>query len=117
MADSSIIRKGRRQRAPGFWRVPVEGGEEVAVIELLKEPLPGYWAVSDKGIYFVEKSTLPAPAVLKFMSFTTGRIREIMQLEKPPVGGAGLSVSPDGRWVLYQDEDLSSDVMLVENFH
>jgi len=39
-------------------------------------------------------------------------------LEKPPVGGnPGLSISPDGRWILcalvQQD---TSDIMLVDNF-
>jgi hypothetical protein len=50
------------------------------------------------------------------MSFDTGQIREVMRLEKPPLSGAGLSVSPDGRWLLYQDDDQPSDIMLVENF-
>jgi Tol biopolymer transport system component/DNA-binding winged helix-turn-helix (wHTH) protein len=112
--------KGPTSTAPGFWRVPVEGGEEVPIIKLLKEPLPGYWAVADQGIYFVddrsEKIGLLVPT-LKFKSFATGQVREVMPLEKPPVGGAGLSVSPDGRWLLYQDDDQPSDIMLVENFH
>src|SRR5262249_46640158 len=35
--------KGPTSTGPGFWRVSVEGGEEVPVIKLAKEPLPGYW--------------------------------------------------------------------------
>jgi Tol biopolymer transport system component/DNA-binding winged helix-turn-helix (wHTH) protein len=109
-------------QSPGLWRVPVAGGEEALVIASFKEELSGYWGVADKGIYFVddhaEKLVSSAPAYLKFMSFGTGRIREIMPLEKPPMSGAGLSVSPDGRWVLYQGGDQrSDDIMLVENFH
>jgi hypothetical protein len=76
-------------------------------------------AVANEGIYFVddrsEKLGLLVP-ILKFESFATGQIREIMALEKPPVSGAGLSVSPDGRWLLYQDDDQPSDITLVENF-
>jgi Tol biopolymer transport system component/DNA-binding winged helix-turn-helix (wHTH) protein len=111
--------KGPTSTGPGFWKVPVEGGEEVPVLRLEKEPLPGYWAVTNQGIYFVddhsEKSALLVPT-LKFMSFDTGQIRGVMRLEKPPLSGAGLSVSPDGRWLLYQDDDQPSDIMLVENF-
>lgn len=108
---------------PGLWRMPVEGGEEVPVIETFKAALWGYWDVVDKGIYFVEtpsdKLASASPAILKFMNFTTSRIREITPLEQPPeYWNAGLSASPDGRWVLYQDwEELGSDIMLVENFH
>ena len=28
----------------------------------------------------------------------------------------GITVSPDGRWVLYTDTEITSDLMLVENF-
>jgi hypothetical protein len=35
----------------------------------------------------------------------------------PLVEYPGLSVSPDGRWILYAQADtLSSNIMLVENF-
>jgi len=33
------------------------------------------------------------------------------------VGPRGLTVSPDGRWILFTKEDLAlSDIMLIENF-
>jgi hypothetical protein len=34
--------------------------------------------------------------------------------DQPHIGG--LSVSPDGRWILYVREESESDIMLVENF-
>jgi Tol biopolymer transport system component/DNA-binding winged helix-turn-helix (wHTH) protein len=108
---------------PGLWKMPVEGGEEIRVIESLEARLWGYWDVVDRGIYFVETPSdklASAPgALLKFMSFATGRIREITPLEKPPCyWNPGLSASPDGRWVLYQDwEEQGGDIMLAENFH
>jgi dipeptidyl aminopeptidase/acylaminoacyl peptidase len=108
--------------SPGLWRIPVEGGEEVLIIETLETNLNGYWDVVDKGIYFVEsvldRSTSAPPAVLRFLSFANGRIKEVTSLEKRPMlNNQGLSASPDGRWVLYQDwEPQGGDIMLVENF-
>ncbi len=106
----------------GLWRMPVEGGEEARVIKTLEVGLGGYWDIIDKGIYFVEKGSdnlaLAPPMVLKFLSFATGRIKEIAPLERELLyWNQGLSASPDGRWVLYQDgERQGSDIMLVENF-
>jgi Tol biopolymer transport system component len=119
---SKDFHSGLASPIPGLWRMPVNGGEEVPVIETLELWLGGYWDIIDKGIYFVEtgshKLTSARPAVLKFMSFATGRIREITPLEGPPMyQNQGLSASPDGRWVLYQDwQEQGSDIMLVENF-
>ncbi len=110
---------------PGLWRVPVEGGEEVPVIKSLKGELAGYWAVVDQGIYFVEPNegsrqlNSAAPAALKFMTFATGQISQITLLQNPPWDhNPGLSVSPDGRWILYTGiEPGGSDIMMMENFH
>ena len=72
------------------------------------------WAVSDKGIYFVE----PSGSIfsLKFLDFGTGRVTEIFQFEKP-LASSAFAISPNGRWLLYSQIDQSGDdLMLVENF-
>jgi Tol biopolymer transport system component/DNA-binding winged helix-turn-helix (wHTH) protein len=114
--------RGYGSRTAGLWRMPVEGGEEAPVIKTLEVGLGGYWDIIDKGIYFVEtgsdKVASAPPMVLKFFSFATGGVKEIAPLEKRLMyGNQGLSASPDGRWVLYQDWWFSgSDIILVENF-
>ena len=102
---------------PGIWRVPVEGGEETLVLDLLQPGLWGYWAVVDEGIYFLNAEAEPRPAI-EFYRFATRRVIPIAALEKEPVlGDPGLAVSPDGRWLLYAQRDQeASDIMLVENF-
>jgi eukaryotic-like serine/threonine-protein kinase len=94
-----------------IWRVPVEGGEE---IQILDHVVQGSWAVLDRGIYFVNTRTTPRQAI-EFFNFATGQATRIVTLEKQ--AGGGLTISPDGRWLLYtQVEPGGSDIMLIENF-
>jgi Tol biopolymer transport system component/DNA-binding winged helix-turn-helix (wHTH) protein len=84
---------------------PVEGLPEVETVAL--------WTVVAEGIYFVP---MAEPKVLRFYDFTTKQSRKI--LESPKEFAQGLSVSPDGRYLLYaQSEDLNSGIMLAEHFH
>ena len=63
------------------------------------------WALSPDGIYFV-----PAEAPR-----SSKQIRPIFELDND--FDSGLSVSPDGRWILYsQESDVNSDIMLVDHF-
>ena len=107
--------KGRDRS--GLWKVPVDGGEESEVIASLKAGYWGYWAVTDKGIYFIDLKR-PSEAVVELFSFATERVKQLARLPKdPPFGDSGFSISKDGRWVLYTQVDQSgSDIMLVENF-
>jgi Tol biopolymer transport system component/DNA-binding winged helix-turn-helix (wHTH) protein len=70
------------------------------------------WTLSSGGIYFV-----PAEAhrSLRYFDFATRQIRPIFGMEKE--FGDGLSVSSDGRWILYSQEgDVNSDIMLIDHF-
>jgi Tol biopolymer transport system component/DNA-binding winged helix-turn-helix (wHTH) protein len=106
--------KGRL--VPGIWRIPVAGGEEALVLDHHRAGYWLYWAVTEQGIYFATEETRRRP-VIEFYSFATGKVTLVMQLEKPLGGVRGLTVSPDGRWILYTQFDQSgSDIMLMENF-
>ena len=70
------------------------------------------WTLSPGGIYFVPAE---APRSLRYFDFATRQIRPIFEVDKD--FGSGLSVSPDGRWILYsQVGDVNSDIMLVDHF-
>jgi Tol biopolymer transport system component len=73
---------------------------------------PTQWTVASEGIYFVPAD---APKSIRYFDFATKQVHRIFESEKG--FGSGLSVSPDGRWILYtqQGED-NSDIMLVGNF-
>jgi Tol biopolymer transport system component/DNA-binding winged helix-turn-helix (wHTH) protein len=97
-----------------LWAMPVGGGEEYPVTS---QPFHLHWAVAPNGIYFTDPETKPL-ATLKFLDVRTGRISTIATLEKPLSGnGQSLSVSPDGRFILYSQLDsISAELMVVENF-
>jgi hypothetical protein len=79
---------------------------------------PRYWAVTSHGIYFVPSDWSGRPQIELF-TFATRQVTHVVPLERPPVayGNPGLTISPDGRWILCAllEQD-SSDIMLVENF-
>jgi Tol biopolymer transport system component len=112
--DGKVVYYSRGFGIPGIWKVPVEGGQEVKVLD---EALQGFWALSDRGIYFIDAKSTPHSAI-QFLNFTTGEttrigtVDKVLQLVYP-----SLAVSSDGRSLLYvQIDNLESDIMLVENF-
>lgn len=115
--DGKYLYYTKGHTTPGIWRVPVEGGEETMVLDTLKAGFLRYWAVVDQGIYFATRATSPRPTIL-FFSFASGQLTEVLTLEKPLlVGAPGLSVSPEGRWLIFAQIDRSeSDIMLVDGF-
>ena len=102
---------------PGVWKVPVAGGEETRVLDWGGE---GGWALTNQGICFFDFSGSTG-ATLKFYNFATGKathLREFSKGTQVDRGSSSLTVSPDGRWILYtQLDQSSSNLMLVENFH
>ena len=68
------------------------------------------WALARNGIYFFDPSS-----GIKFFDFATGKRISIPTADKS--GAVGLAVSPDGRSILYvQDELAESSIMWVKNF-
>jgi Tol biopolymer transport system component/DNA-binding winged helix-turn-helix (wHTH) protein len=100
----------------GIWRISVEGGEESRALDASTE---GLWALTGQGICFFELNT-PADLSLKFYSFASGKtipLRQFPKGTKIDTLGTALSVSPDGRWILYpQFDQAGSDLMLVDDF-
>jgi Periplasmic component of the Tol biopolymer transport system len=97
-----------------IWRVPVEGDQASPVIKIGHGW--GNWTVTEQGIYFINPDAKPHPDI-EFYSSATGRTKQIAAIGKERLY-PGFAVSPDGRWILYQQLEgtFSSDIMLVENF-
>ena len=109
--DGKSLYYSKGAEASGLWRVAVEGGTE---IKILDEPRQGYWDVTDRGVYFLAYST----GTIRFHDFNTNQTTDIARVEgEVPWGHPGFSVSPDGRQFLVSRIDrFESDLMLVENF-
>jgi hypothetical protein len=76
------------------------------------------WALTGQGIAFFDTGDSTGRA-LKFYRFSTGKVTLLRGFSKNTGAGGGtaLTVSPDGRWILYTQLDQSgSNLMLVENF-
>jgi Tol biopolymer transport system component len=100
---------------PGIWKAPVGGGEEARVCEHVSF---GNWTLGQQGVYVVRTNT--AVPEMYFLDFATGRERRIAEFSNQMRWsryGPNLSLSPDGRWLLYGLPDLvESDIRMVENF-
>ncbi len=106
--------------------MPLYGGTPVMMLPLdhpgaNPRPVPGMaklssefqWIVVPDGIYF---TPLDNPRAICFYDFATKRTREVFRTNKDL--GFGMSVSPDGRYMLYsQLDENNSSIMLVNNFH
>jgi eukaryotic-like serine/threonine-protein kinase len=96
-----------------LWRIPKEGGKGSKVLEGLSQYQA--LAIVDSGLYFVPDRNTPGDSSIQFLSFATHNIRDIATFERSPF--SGLAVSPDGKWILYgQEQQSGSELMLVENF-
>jgi Tol biopolymer transport system component len=114
--DGKTLYYAKRLKFPGYrkvqglWKVPVEGGEETRVLKELEAGLYDCWGLTGEGIYFYNDHT----NAIDFFGFAT---RRITQIAKPERRGGPLALSPDGRWILFDQVDLdTSHIMLVEDF-
>ena len=95
----------------GLWRVPANGGGEELLIH--DQPVHGYWATLDEGIYFLTRSPVPT---VKLYSFTTKQTTQLAVVVK--------EIPWDTRAFLFHltvnklytaNHRVENDLMLVEN--
>jgi Tol biopolymer transport system component len=95
------------------WKLPVGGGEETLVFDSTGCLSP--YAVWEQGIYFFTPQDKQGRKDLTLYDFRTRGARKILTIET--TGAFFVAASPDGRTILYTQDETGSDLMLVENFH
>ena len=104
-----------RTSEPGIWRMPVGGGPETRILPQPPDGYWGYWAVTARGIYFLD-STQPEWRI-QLYDPATGRITTEAALDRHPPPFSGISVDAAGDELLITDEiNASSHITLVQNF-
>jgi hypothetical protein len=111
-SDGKFIYYIKGGYAGPLWKMPVSGGEESQVISFVYDRA---FSLVKEGIYFIREPGADRKSSVQFLSFATGKVKMVAPIGLP---FEGLSVSPDGRSLLFsQWDELGSDLMLVENFH
>jgi dipeptidyl aminopeptidase/acylaminoacyl peptidase len=95
-----------------LWKMPVRGGDETRVLGPM---LDNNFAVSKRGIYFLESARSETNLRVRFFSFATRTIQTLGVVPGPSADE--IDVSPDERWLLYATTDGGSELMLIENLH
>lgn len=97
----------------GIWRMPLAGGEEHLVFNKF---VARFWTITAFGLAYMDINA--KPRLLSIMDPGTGRAKQLGLMEgRVAWGSSGLSVSPDGRWLLFAQVDrLVSEINVVENF-
>ena len=112
--DGQTVYFSKFDRA-GIWSKPARGSTESVVVA--KRPQIGFWgnwAVTERGIYFLDFEAEPKPSI-DFYSFATRRISPVLALEKKPVRlQASLSATADGKTLYYTQYDRESVIKMME---
>ncbi len=115
--DKMFISSASRKESSGYGAC----GRTEAVKAWWMQCRPSAQTATNGGLLnqaFIFTRTKTVNTEIDFLDLRTSRIRRIYTFDKPPdPWGGGLSVSPDGKWLLYSRiDEVASDLMLVENF-
>jgi Tol biopolymer transport system component/DNA-binding winged helix-turn-helix (wHTH) protein len=112
-----------KYETPGVWKMPLNGGDEIHILDQPPGERWWNWSLARNGIYFFGSNNLIKSSV-NFFDFASSKKILLAAMDRPSVG---VAVSPDGKSILYVQNDqegelfgryewANSRVMLVKNF-
>jgi Tol biopolymer transport system component/DNA-binding winged helix-turn-helix (wHTH) protein len=117
----SVVKNGRvffnvnQNSDVAIWSTSLNGGQEEPLTGMPRFNAAENWTATARGIYYTSSTSTP-PAI-NFYDFVTRTVQRLCTLPQSPSPGGGLSVSPDGHWLLYtRTDDAQSDIMLASHF-
>ena len=114
--DGKFLVYVKNRQVPGLWRVDLATGAETLITDVHKAGYWRSWDVTKKGIFFATCES-PLRSMIEFYDFATGKISLVTKLKRTfPVASGNISVSSDGRWLTFLEEQLGGDLVLVENW-
>jgi Tol biopolymer transport system component len=100
-----------------LWRVKTDGSAAQELEGMPEVHSTGdTWVPTRSGIYFM--SDTKHQTEVDFFDLNSQKVRKVFTLEKPLAHwSGGVSISSDGKWLLYPQLDgSSSDLMMIENW-
>ncbi len=98
---------------PGLWSVETNGANEKSLPELIDAGAWRSWSVTPNGVYYTAFAS-NIPLYIEFYDFTTGQTRRAAAVDKTPLNYyANLTVSPDGKRILYAQQDQTDAGILL----
>ena len=96
-------------------RVPAGGGPALKIVAPIHGPPSGF-AVTSQGLYYEAPPHSGDKRFVRLFDFSTGGNRPVALAHHPFL--LGMSVSPDGNSVLFdQIDEFDRDLLLIKDFH
>jgi len=112
-ADGKSIYYAHYAQRFDLWEVPVDGGEEVKVLNSIYGYYGRNFAPGKEGVYFLDGNQFAID--LKLLDLRTHSIHTIAAVPGPI--GEEMAISPDEQWMAYTKVEYGgSELMLIENF-
>lgn len=103
-----------RPHGTGIWRVPLAGGEEEQVTDVLRYRSRRGWTVAADGIYYVDYENRKTVIKRIGWSFTEPEVAAIIEGR---VSGADLSIHPTGSRMLFtRHDDRRADILQARDW-